>query len=50
MPLFVFRLIQLPPLPHGLQIMADPGFEFNLPVIVLPRPHQVFLPPAMRKY
>ena len=25
----------MPPFPPNLQIMADPGFEYNLPVIVV---------------
>ena len=45
----IFRLTNLPPFPPNLQIMADPGFEYNLPVIVLPRPAHHFLPQAMRR-
>ena len=34
--IFFYSHVNLPVLPQGLQIMADQGFEHNLPVIVLP--------------
>ena len=36
--------IGLPPLPQGLQIMADQGFQHRLPVLVLPKTNQQQLP------
>ena len=32
---FLFRHLQIPPLPNGLQIMADQGFP-NIPPLLLP--------------
>ena len=45
----IFRNINLPVLPQGLQIMADQGFENRHPVIVLPRANQPQIPAVMRR-
>ena len=42
--------INLPVLPAGLQIMADQGFEHQLPILVLPKANQVQIPKIMRRW
>ena len=44
-----FSNINLPVLPAGLQIMADQGFEHQLPVIVIPKGNQQPIPEIMRR-
>ena len=36
--IFPYRNVNIPVLPQGLKIMADPGFQYMNPLIVLPRP------------
>ena len=43
------RNINVPPLPPGMQIMADQGFEHHAPVIVMPHANQPQLPPLMHQ-
>ena len=44
-----FSNIVLPVLPRALQIMADQGFEHNLPVLVLPKANQAQVSKMMHR-
>ena len=48
--IILFRQINIPVLPQGLQIMADQGFQNLAPVIVLPRRNQPAIAANVRRY
>ena len=43
------RLIRLPVLPNGLQIMADPGFPNRRPLLVMPKRNDPRISDDMRR-